>query len=77
MIEPNRKRSLSCVEDSANEDRTKHVLDLVQGWPENEMRERKDVFFRALTPFPAKSLHPGLPGALPVFRILYQYDKAA
>ncbi len=48
LIEPNRKPSLSCVEDSASEDRTKHVLDLHQGWPENEMQEIKVVFPRTI-----------------------------
>ena len=55
LIEPNRKPSLSCVEDSVNEDRTKHVLDLVQGWPENEMRECKVIFAPTLMAFSAYS----------------------
>ncbi len=46
LIELNHKRSLSYTEDSASEDRTKHVLDLVQGWPENEMREWEVIFSR-------------------------------
>jgi len=49
LIEPNRKRILSYVEDSANEDRTKHVLSLSKGWPENEMRECKVIFSRTLS----------------------------
>jgi len=46
LIELNRKHSLSYVEDSANEDRTKHVLILSKGWPENEMQECKVIFSR-------------------------------
>ncbi len=37
LIDLNRKRSLSYTEDSVSEDLTKHVLDLAQGSPENEM----------------------------------------
>ena len=36
LIEPNRKPSLNCAEDSANENLTKHVLRLSKGWSGNE-----------------------------------------
>jgi hypothetical protein len=39
LIVWNSKRGLSDTDYSAREGRTKHVLDLVQGWPKNEMRE--------------------------------------
>ena len=48
LIELNRKHSLSYTEDTVSEDRTKPVLDLVQGWPENEVRECKVIFSRTL-----------------------------
>jgi len=44
LIELDRKRSLSYVEDSANEDRSKHVLSLSKGCPENGVRKCQVIF---------------------------------
>ena len=50
LIELDRKRSLSYVEDSANEDRIKHVLSLSKGWLENGMRKCQVIFDQSLRP---------------------------